>query len=244
MTTLAGNWLTSGLIDFEYKKYVLLGYLQKVQKHFTQEKLYPFFSQLIAHYKQLQLFHDAKNELQTQFPRTLSGIDLKNQRLYYTNTVAVGECMEEIERILTYALQEMATIIEAGKKVYTRVEQDLDLFHVGINSLHKKEGYLLIELNESNKIKVFSYKINHIHQNKEPYIGINVQYVSEEKKYTPTNFEQLKMKLIRKEKCAVFPATFAATSKQTYPFKETLFPIVKRLLIQQLSEKTDKTPHT
>lgn len=30
MKTLNHNWLTEGLIDFEYKKYILLSYLQEV----------------------------------------------------------------------------------------------------------------------------------------------------------------------------------------------------------------------
>ena len=43
MATLSENWITENHIDFEYKKYVLLGYLQKVKEHFNEQKLYPNF---------------------------------------------------------------------------------------------------------------------------------------------------------------------------------------------------------
>ncbi len=40
MSTLPKNWLTEGLIDFEYKKYILLSYTQQVKGSFKERKLY------------------------------------------------------------------------------------------------------------------------------------------------------------------------------------------------------------
>jgi hypothetical protein len=34
MATLHDNWLTEGLLDFEYKKYVLLNYLKHIDQQF------------------------------------------------------------------------------------------------------------------------------------------------------------------------------------------------------------------
>jgi hypothetical protein len=42
MEKLKENWLTEGLIDFEYKKYVLLAYLKSVKESFSRVELYPF----------------------------------------------------------------------------------------------------------------------------------------------------------------------------------------------------------
>ncbi|MDB5281955.1 MAG: hypothetical protein JWO06_1030, partial [Bacteroidota bacterium] len=60
METLDKNWLTDGLIDFEYKKYLLLSYLQQAGKNFDERKLYPKLSELVEHYKSLQLFKEKK----------------------------------------------------------------------------------------------------------------------------------------------------------------------------------------
>ena len=46
MSSLSTNWITEKHIDFEYKKYVLLGYLQHVNESFTENKLYPSLSEL------------------------------------------------------------------------------------------------------------------------------------------------------------------------------------------------------
>ena len=37
MQFLDKNWITENHIDFEYKKYVLLAYLQHVSEHFTEQ---------------------------------------------------------------------------------------------------------------------------------------------------------------------------------------------------------------
>jgi len=43
MKKLPTNWLTDGLINFEYKKYLLLAYLKSVEEEFESKRLYPFF---------------------------------------------------------------------------------------------------------------------------------------------------------------------------------------------------------
>ena len=43
------DWIISEPIDFEYKQYQLLGYLQKIDKEFDEFKLYPAFKELSLH---------------------------------------------------------------------------------------------------------------------------------------------------------------------------------------------------
>jgi hypothetical protein len=68
MKTLSSNWFFEDLLDLEYKKYVLLAYLQDVDKHFTQIKLYPQLNELVNHYRLLKRFMDQKNNLYLDFP--------------------------------------------------------------------------------------------------------------------------------------------------------------------------------
>ena len=56
MKSLDKNWFADGIIDFEYKKYILLDYIQSVRKCFLQNKLYPAFSDLISNYRNLLEF--------------------------------------------------------------------------------------------------------------------------------------------------------------------------------------------
>ena len=51
ISNLNRDWVTEGNLDVEYKKYLLLAYLQFVQQNFSQKKLYPPLSELIEHYR-------------------------------------------------------------------------------------------------------------------------------------------------------------------------------------------------
>ena len=63
METLSKNWITENHIDFEYKKYVLLAYLQNVSDNFSDHRLYPFLSDLVEHYRSLKILKDNKKNL-------------------------------------------------------------------------------------------------------------------------------------------------------------------------------------
>jgi hypothetical protein len=43
MESLKDNWLTDGLIDFEYKQYMLLAYFKSVKESFNRVELYPLW---------------------------------------------------------------------------------------------------------------------------------------------------------------------------------------------------------
>ena len=49
MKSLSETWFAEGYIDFELKKYTLLAYLQEVNKHFNESKLYPLLSDMILY---------------------------------------------------------------------------------------------------------------------------------------------------------------------------------------------------
>ena len=69
MENLEKDWFVKGLIDFEYKKYILLDYLSKVSKRFANTQLYPFLADLIFHYKNLQNVRNSRASLKQAFPK-------------------------------------------------------------------------------------------------------------------------------------------------------------------------------
>jgi hypothetical protein len=55
MSKLSKDWLTENHIDLEFKQYLLLAYLQEVKENYNSNKIYPYLSELIEHYKNLIL---------------------------------------------------------------------------------------------------------------------------------------------------------------------------------------------
>ena len=63
--------------DFEYKKYVLLDYLQKVHEHFEEHKLFPQLSDLMVHHDALLKIKQNTDHLLENFPKRVKGIDIE-----------------------------------------------------------------------------------------------------------------------------------------------------------------------
>lgn len=81
MTKLKKDWITDGLIDLEYKKYVLLAYLKHVEKNFDQVKLFPFMSELLEHYQDAKLLKEKKRTIQTEIPKEIFRLDLNKLKI-------------------------------------------------------------------------------------------------------------------------------------------------------------------
>ena len=63
MKALNKDWITENSLDFEYKKYVLLAYLQSVEKEFEVQRLYPALSDLVEHYRNVILIKENADQL-------------------------------------------------------------------------------------------------------------------------------------------------------------------------------------
>src|SRR5438067_11737834 len=115
MKPLSVNWFIEGHIDFEHKKYVLLSYLQEINRHFDKSKLYPNLADLIFHYNNLLEFKQNKSVLQQAFPQRLTQADIDAVKLTYEKIIQDDNNMHEIERIIGYALKKMDPAIQTGK---------------------------------------------------------------------------------------------------------------------------------
>src|ERR1700710_3297983 len=104
MKALGVNWFIEGSIDFEHKKYILLDYLQEINRHFDRSRLYPNLSDLIFHYNNLQDFKRNKTVLQQAFPQRMTKADIDAVKLTYQKIVEDDTSMKEIEDIISYAL--------------------------------------------------------------------------------------------------------------------------------------------
>ncbi len=235
MRTLPKNWITEGLIDFEYKKYQLLAYLQEANREFQAVKLYPMLSDLIDHHRILNELSSGKTELSKLFPKALNGIDFKNAQLQFEEKVEDGEVMKEISQITEYAIPRIASQIEEGKSIYNFVEEHVEFEPVGIQPIYNREGFILMTLENKPDVHAFRYKSNFIQLAGEKFRSIIFWFVGIFQKTLVNTLEKLKMQLIREIKELPNPATWRLHSHHTVPIEETLIPISKRLVLQQIS---------
>jgi hypothetical protein len=235
MKTLPKNWITEGLIDFEYKKYQLLAYLQEADREFQAVKLYPMLSDLIDHHRVLHEVNSGKTQLSNLFPKALNGIDFQNAQLQYEPKVEDGEVMKEITQITEFALPRLANQIEEGKSIYNFVEEQVEFEPVGILPIYNREGFVLMTRESSADVHAFRYKSNILQMAGEKFRSITFWLLGIFQKNLVNTLERLKMQLIREVKELPNPATWRVHSPKVVPIDETLIPLSKRLLLKAVS---------
>ena len=236
MAQLDANWITQGRIDFEYKKYLLLAYLQKVDSHFNNKELYPFLSDLVFHYHNLVSLKKNKTITINQFPKRLSKIEFENFKLEYERIIHEDEFMEEIDQITDFALPKIKDYLSEGRGIFDRVENALEVQPIGIVPLQPMTGYLFLRAKTQRVAKVYEYAVTIFENAKEKYRGLKTHYVDTYNISISNTFEMIKVDLIKNYKQLPNPGTYLIESEMPLPFTETFFPIAKRILVKKISE--------
>lgn len=233
---LKDNWLTEGLIDYEYKKYVLLAYLKKVKESFQRVELYPFLSDMVYHYRNLIAIQANKSMIYDAFPKELSSEDLKKLEVNYRTILEDDAIMKELESIIEFAIPQLKSHLEEGSVIYEYVESKCEIEPVGLTSLATNDGYLFITQPPETETKIFRYRTTIFGSSTDTLRGINLQYVFREKRTVSNSYEKMKLKLIRQFKDLPNPATFLIVPRLKFPFTATLMPVAKRMLVKQVSK--------
>ncbi len=237
MEKLKHDWLTEGLIDYEYKKYILLAYLKDIKKRFNQSELYPFMSDLVFHYRNLLKVKQSKELMYDSFPQTLSKADFNKLQLTYNKIINDDEVMKQIEEILLFALPKIESTLEEGKELFEFVEENIEMEPVGVSPIYANEGYLFINQNSSSDISIYRYQVTLFEHAEEKFRSISTEFLMNEVKAVSKTYENIKLELTRRIVELPNPATYLAVSKLKFPLEQTVLPVAKRMLVRYLAQR-------
>jgi len=232
MVTLGDNWLTEKHIDFEYKKYILLAFLQQVDKDFELQKLYPSLREIIKHYKQVVAIKEKKEELYNAFPAKATDVDIENMKLVYEKIFHDSKLMRELETIINFSIPHFENHLAEGKKIYDAIESQLNIFPVGVVPLRCNEGYLFIRDGKNADTQIYEYDITLFEQSDSKYRAIHTEYIQTRETDLAMTYQYLKLELIKEKQDIPNPATYVIESNWVVPLEETLLPIAKRCLMK------------
>ncbi|PWJ59222.1 hypothetical protein CLV98_10254 [Dyadobacter jejuensis] len=233
MKRLTESWITEGLLDFEYKKYVLLAYLQHVEGQFNQARLYPHLTELKRHLSVCEHVKAQKDSMKAAFPRTITGINWQALELVYEQEVEDNPKLADIGFLIDYAIPQISKSLERGASVLEEVGDQLQISPVGIVPIRTEEGYLFFQRNSLRRIFVYQYQLALYNSRKERYVKLH--YVDQVKVGLGSNVAQVKVSLTKKYKELPNPATYIIESKIDYPLQETMLPVAQRLLLRYLN---------
>jgi hypothetical protein len=237
MKSLSETWFAEGYIDFEQKKYTLLAYLQEINKHFHESKLYPQLSDIIFHFNNLIAFRENKKFLQEHFPKKLTGIQMEKLQVLYQQMIEDDELMQELEDIINYAAAKMKTTINSGVEIYELVEEKIKIAPVGLIPLDTQEGYFFLNTTSQTQTLVYHYRLSIFEKHDEKYRSMKTAYVSSWDRNFVNTFESIKSELIRYRSQLPNPAVYAIDIGLGFPVEETILPVAKRSLVKFISSQ-------
>jgi len=236
MEKLSKDWLTQGIIDFEYKQYVLLAYLKTVRDSFNRNELYPFMADLVFHYRNLILVKENKTLLKESFPKELSLDEVKKLELTYRRMVEDDAVMSELESIIEFSIPKIKNSLEEGSVLYEFVESKCEIAPIGVTPLYAKEGYLFVTQPPEKETRVYRYQMSIYEDSQEQFRSLNTEFIESVEKSLSNTYENIKLNLLRRYKDLPNPAAYLILSKMKFPLMETLMPVAKRLFVKHISK--------
>jgi hypothetical protein len=238
MEKLSKDWLTQGLIDFEYKKYVLMAYLQTVKNSFGKVELYPFLADLVFHYRNLQALKENKALIRESFPKELSLEEFKKLELTYREMIEDDSVMSELESIINFALPQIKDSLQEGSVIYEYVESQCEISPIGVTPLYAREGYLFVTQPPEKETNIYRYQMSIFEGSQEQLRSLNTEFIERVEKNTLTTYERIKLDLVKKFRDLPNPAAYLILARMKFPFAETLMPVAKRLFVKHISQPT------
>jgi hypothetical protein len=235
MENLQKDWLTQGLIDFEYKKYVLLAYLKTVKSSFGRVELYPFLGDLVAHYRNLIAVRESHTMIRDAFPKELSLEDMNKLELSYKKIIEDDKVMRELESIIQFAIPQIKNSLQEGSELYELVEANCEITPIGVTPLYAREGYMFVTQPPENETNVYRYQVSIFEQSHEQLRSLNTEFIERIPTAFINTYENIKIELVRRYRELPNPATYLILSKMKFPFTETLMPVAKRLFVKHIS---------
>jgi hypothetical protein len=238
MEKLSKDWLTQGLIDFEYKKYLLMAYLQTVKNSFGKVELYPFLADLVFHYRNLQALKENKALIRESFPKELSLEEFKKLELTYREMIEDDSVMSELESIINFALPQIKDSLQEGSVIYEYVESQCEISPIGVTPLYAREGYLFVTQPPEKETNIYRYQMSIFEGSQEQLRSLNTEFIERVEKNTLTTYERIKLDLVKKFRDLPNPAAYLILARMKFPFAETLMPVAKRLFVKHISQPT------
>lgn len=221
--------------DYEARQYRILAGLKKFQTHFQQNRVYPYLSDLLQLYRTLKEIRDRLEDLRKEFPKKIKNIDLVNKTIEHEVVFVDGSDLSKVEQLINWSLPIIKNVIHEGATIHEYVEDELSVEHVGIVPNYREEGYFFIPDRLNEKLKLFQFEVSIFRSSNDHYRALKTQYIKSirigQVEVSPNS---IKLDLIRELKNLPNPATYHFDTHLDFPFRETIFPVAKRKLMQAI----------
>lgn len=242
------NWAFQEPIDFEHKQYVLLDYLQKIDKNLERLKLYPNFQSLSLHLANINLLIE-KGQFLTM-TRELSDPD---DEILISDLVAnsiptfESEDIIEIYNVCRYANEQIQDFFNQAKAIWEVANDSISVTPIlNKKQIEPKQGLFFINFKGIDYLYEFIVKnIKKDSNDTKCLIKRICSCKTEEYQEKLKTVKNPLIKNLNKEGVYQKLILFRVNHNDDLPLKETLLPIAKRKIMNyviqsKLINKIDK----
>lgn len=232
------DWIFQEPIDFEHKQYVLLNYLQKINNQLLKSKLYPNFQELSLHLANLNLIYEKK-----QFLTLSREIKSPDDEILISDLVAnhlpsfSNDETDEIHKVSEFASQKIKELFNHAKALWDIANDSISIEPIrNEKNIEPKQGLIFIK-NNDNVTYLYEFQIRPIKKGViETKCHVKKICVCEVNEFE-NKLTEIKSSLIKNiSSPEIFKnlIVFKVRHSNVLPFKETLFPISKRKVMNYM----------
>lgn len=228
------DWLFQEPIDFEHKKYTLLGYFKKIDELINQNKIYPIFIELSIHLASIQTIIKENVILYTN--KTFKSVDdeVLLKELLAKNIPTLDEKdSKEIEKIIKFSATKFFEYFSIVKSYWSLVYETISIsIKRNKKYLRSNCGYMTYHHKKNNHVYVWEYLIDKEDNSSDNITNIKLIYEDNKKDLTLNQVIENFSGFSDKEK--KYSPVFELKSDDDYPVQETLLPLFKRKIISYI----------
>ena len=153
---MASTWFCKFPIDFERSRYVLLDYLQHVEKDFAQDNISKYLFDVRFHCKNLESFLNTRQCLESIIPLN------KEQQLQFKEMIALPDTDSryiEIMDIVKWGIPHLQKSLKTGSAIWKKVEGSLNVFYIGTTHiLENNTGFIILRYGGSPIVEAYKFE--------------------------------------------------------------------------------------
>ena len=233
------DWIITEPIDYEYKQYQLLAYLQKIDESFDKFQIYPAFKELSLHLANIKSILSDGTHLElkkeiTEFDEEIILGDLEFIRIPRIKE----EDLTEFQNSVRFAEQKITEYFMIGKSLWSLINDTVEIRNVIYKSnLRENFGFIVIYHDDLKFIYQYEIKIlRDTVKEKDIFLeniyigdGIDIQGIIVENAI----FENYGFKAIFDE---VNLPIFEVQATQKFDFEHSIKPLVKRKVMSYINQ--------
>jgi len=159
------DWIIEQPIDLEYKQYLVLDYVKKVEEKLDRFELYPSFQELTIHYSSMsRVLSDGQFITLKRIPEDIDDEILLTDLVYNTIRTKSDEESNEILKIAEFASDKFKNLFMVSKTLWSLINDSISIKQV-INEESIKEdktGNGFINFIYKNEMYVYQFNIKRI----------------------------------------------------------------------------------